>query len=189
MNLNFKNTITFEESQLMINMVYNTVFDTTDIGLTYLPELYDYVYRLAIAKYYGDYEITGDNEIDYEVAMSLDLNNSSINKSQLNGIEYAIKEKIDMRKEEINKTNITITSKFDDLFPVIESLVNVVSNKIENIDIKKINKQLNSINMKNLVNTYINSEFAKDKRSKVLDEKNKQIQELKEKLNKYTPIY
>lgn len=188
MELNYKNRLTFVESIEMINMVYDTVFEVdTDTGIiTYMPELYDYIFRLAIAKYYGNYVITMDNNTDYEIAMNISVKELGIDKEQLNGIKKAIDEKIEMRKEEINKSNILVESKFDELIPIVESLIINVSNKINSLDENKINKLLDSFNVKKIVETYVNTDFAKSQRNDLLDSKNKEIRKLKKQLNKLT---
>ena len=58
-----KYRITFAESVEMIKSVVDTVFDQDETTgkLTYLPENYDYAFRLNIAHYYDGYQTTGSN--------------------------------------------------------------------------------------------------------------------------------
>lgn len=184
--------ITFAESVEMIKSVVDTVFDQDETTgkLTYLPENYDYAFRLNIAHYYDGYQTTGDVNKDYNVAMEIDPDTTTIDQKQLSGIENAIKEKIEMKKAEINQQNITVTSQLDDLFeefmPTLAQLTNVISGKIAEIDVKKLNEKIESMNMENLVKTYLDSNFADDNRNAVIDEKNRRIASLQTRLNTIT---
>lgn len=188
MNLNYKYRLTFEETLGMIDEVYDTVFDVdVETGLvTYLPELYDYAFRLAIARYYGNYVPTKSADMDFEVAMDVDINSISIDKAQLRGVEDAIKEKIEMRKTEINKSNITVASTFEELKAPLISIINTLDNIVSSFDVELLNKKIKTLDMKHLVNTYLKSDLANKNRTDVLDEKNNKIRQLNEALNQYT---
>lgn len=183
MELKFKSKLSFAESLAMIDEVYNTVFETApDTGvITYFPELYDYAYRLAIARYYGGYSHSGINETDYNVAMDIDVNSPGINSSQLAGIEKAISQKIEMKKAEMGKADIAVASKFDDIVEPIVNILKSLTVTIESIDINDLNKTLSTFNMENLMNHYLKSALAEDNRMKVIDEKNRIIKNLEKK--------
>lgn len=184
--------ITFAESVEMIKSVVDTVFDQDETTgkLTYLPENYDYAFRLNIAHYYDGYQTTGDINKDYNTAMEIDPDSTTIDQKQLRGIENAIKEKIEMKKAEINQKNITVTSQLDDLFeefmPTLVQLTNVITGKIAEIDTKKLNEKIDSMSMENLVKMYMESAFADENRNTLLDAKNKKIVDLQARLNDVT---
>lgn len=184
--------ITFAESVEMIKSVVDTVFDQDETTgkLTYLPENYDYAFRLNIAHYYDDYQTTGDVNKDYNTAMEIDPDSATIDQKQLRGIENAIKEKIKMKKAEINQKNITVTSQLDNLFeefmPTLEKFTKTLTGKLSKINTKKINEKIESMNMENLVKMYMESSFADENRNSLLDAKNKKIVDLQAKLNAFT---
>ena len=184
--------ITFAESVEMIKSVVDTVFDQDETTgkLTYLPENYDYAFRLNIAHYYDDYQTTGDVNKDYNTAMEIDPDSATIDQKQLRGIENAIKEKIEMKKAEINQKNITVTSQLDNLFeefmPTLEKFTKTLTGKLSKINTKKINEKIESMNMENLVKMYMESSFADENRNSLLDAKNKKIVDLQAKLNAFT---
>lgn len=184
--------ITFAESVEMIKSVIDTVFDQDETTgkLTYLPENYDYAFRLNIAHYYDDYQTTGDVNKDYNTAMEIDPDSTTIDQKQLRGIENAIKEKIEMKKAEINQKNITVTSQLDDLFeefmPTLVQLTNVITGKIAEIDTKKLNEKIDSMSMENLVRMYMESAFADENHNALIDAKNKKIVDLQTRLNAVT---
>lgn len=184
--------ITFAESVEMIKSVVDTVFDQDETTgkLTYLPENYDYAFRLNIAHYYDDYQTTGDVNKDYNTAMEIDPDSTTIDQKQLRGIENAIKEKIEMKKAEINQKNITVTSQLDNLFeefmPTLEKFTKTLTGKLSKINTKKINEKIESMNMENLVKMYMESSFADENRNSLLDAKNKKIVDLQAKLNAFT---
>lgn len=192
--MNFKRRITFEESVKFANEVINTVFvKEDDAGKErYVPEIYDYVFRLMIAKYYGGYTVTGDTDADYNTAMDIDifklLSENIIDNSQFDGLENAVKEKINMKNNEINKANIIVTSQFDEIIPHIVELIETINKKAAEINTSDINsfiKQFgDSVTVDNFVKSYINSEFAENKQNEILDEKNKKIISLREELNR-----
>lgn len=184
--------ITFAESVEMIKSVVDTVFDQDEATgkLTYLPENYDYAFRLNIAHYYDDYQTTGDVNKDYNTAMEIDPDSTTIDQKQLRGIENAIKEKIEMKKAEINQKNITVTSQLDNLFeefmPTLEKFTKTLTGKLSKINTKKINEKIESMNMENLVKMYMESSFADENRNALLDAKNKKIVDLQTRLNAVT---
>lgn len=184
--------ITFAESVEMIKSVVDTVFDQDETTgkLTYLPENYDYAFRLNIAHYYDDYQTTGDVNKDYNTAMEIDPDSTTIDQKQLRGIENAIKEKIKMKKAEINQKNITVTSQLDNLFeefmPTLEKFTKTLTGKLSKINTKKINEKIESMNMENLVKMYMESSFADENRNALLDAKNKKIVDLQTRLNAVT---
>lgn len=147
--------ITFEESVAMITTVADSVFtiDEKTGKMLYLPENYDYSFRLCIAHYYNEYEITGDIDKDYKTAMNIHISDEAIDQSQLLGIQNAIKEKIDMRKAEINKSNITVTSQLDELMealmPVLETLGHTINDRIAELDADKLNERIENMNIEN----------------------------------------
>ncbi|WP_125140600.1 hypothetical protein [Clostridium transplantifaecale] len=157
MELNYKNKLSFSESLAMIDEVYITLFesDPETGAISYFPELYDYAYRLAIARYYGGYLCTGVAEEDYSAAMDVDINSLDIDDLQLSGIEEAILQKIEMKKAEMNRANILVASKFDEIINPIVGLLNTLTNTIETFDINNLDKILGSSNMKNLMENYL----------------------------------
>lgn len=185
--MKFRELITFEESIAFINEVYTTVFDFDDAtgNIQYLPEVYDYAFRLACAKYYGNYALV-DGETDYITAMKCNPFNGEINLSQIQGIKSAIDEKIAMQKAEMCKGNVTVTSMLDELIPIVSTFLSSISEKLKPFDVEKLNTQLQEFNMENLVKTYLDSNFAQSEKNDVIDAKNEQIVKLKEKINRFT---
>ena len=188
MNLNFKKQLTFSESIRFIDDVISIVFrinkETNETE--YLPELSDYAYKLMIAKYYGGYILEGDADIDYSVAMQINpdelCQDGIIDRSQLDGIDYALSEKINMMKAEMNKP----VSYMDAIMPPVIRLIDLLNEKVSAINTDEFNDALTKLigfgNMDDLVNSYLNSEFADNLRNELLDEKSKKIIELEEKL-------
>lgn len=190
--MKFKNRITFHESLMMINEITDAVFkfDEPTKTTSYLPELFDFAYRLAVAKYYGGYSMSGNTDTDYEAAMSINTEalivDGMIDKAQLSGITDAVSRKIEQRNAEIDKSNITVVSEFDQLIPYLEKLMEEITAKVSAIDTKKLNKQLEKFNVKELVNAYMETEFARNQRNDLFDAKNAEIKQLKEELNPYS---
>lgn len=145
MEMNFKDRLTFAESIVFINEVVDTVFKTDgSTGRTeYLPELYDYAFRLMIARCYGGYEVTGDVETDYETAMNIHpgelLHAGRIEAEQFKEIEHAISEKISFKKAETNRANITVASRLDAFVPYISELLGTLNRKASEIDMAAFN--------------------------------------------------
>lgn len=156
MNLNFKDRLTLKESIEMINEVCNSVFlaKTESVSAAYLPELYDFSFRLSIAKHYGGYESSGDAEQDYSVAMSIDKQKLAVDLLQLEGIEAAIREKIGFRKDAIHKANIQVVSGFDALVSPMEHLIHTISDKLSVVNMEQINELLNGSDLKELMKLY-----------------------------------
>ncbi len=156
MNLNFKDRLTLKESIEMINEVCNSVFlaKTESVSAAYLPELYDFSFRLSIAKHYGGYESSGDAEQDYSVAMSIDKQKLAVDLLQLEGIEAAIREKIVFRKDAIHKANIQVVSGFDALVSPMEHLIHTISDKLSVVNMEQINELLNGSDLKELMKLY-----------------------------------
>ncbi len=156
MNLNFKDRLTLKESIEMINEVCNSVFlaKTESVSAAYLPELYDFSFRLSIAKHYGGYESSGDAEQDYSVAMSIDKQKLAVDLLQLEGIEAAIREKIGFRKDAIHKANIQVVSGFDALVSPMEHLIHTISDKLSAVNMEQINELLNGSDLKELMKLY-----------------------------------
>lgn len=186
--MEFKERISFADSLNMIDEVYNTVFDVdVELGLiTYLPELYDYAFRLAVAKYYYGYEMVDDLDENYKMAMDIKVDDDDlgIDFNQLFGIEKAINEKIEMRKALINSTNVSVNSKMDEIVPAVVDFFNILSEKVSAIDSKKLNKQLNSLTVSNLVKAYLKTDKAKENAASVLDSKNAEIKSFKAEIEK-----
>lgn len=184
--MEFRELITFEESIALINEVFTTVFDFDDMtgSVKYLPEVYDYAFRLACAKYYGGYALV-DDETDYITAMRCDPFDGEINLSQISGIKFAIDEKIEIQKAEMSKGNITVTSILDELIPIISTFLSSVSEKISSVDVGNLNIQLQELNMENLIKTYLDSNFAQSEKNDIVDAKNEQIVLLKNKINQF----
>lgn len=156
MNLNFKDRLTLKESIEMINEVCNSVFlaKNESVSAAYLPELYDFSFRLSIAKHYGGYESSGDAEQDYSVAMSIDKQKLAVDLLQLEGIEAAIREKIGFRKDAIHKANIQVVSGFDALVSPMEHLIHTISHKLSAVNMEQINELLNGSDLKELMKLY-----------------------------------
>lgn len=156
MNLNFKDRLTLKESIEMINEVCNSVFlaKTESVSAAYLPELYDFSFRLSIAKHYGGYESSGDAEQDYSVAMSIDKQKLAVDLLQLEGIEAAIREKIGFRRDAIHKANIQVVSGFDALVSPMEHLIHTISDKLSAVNMEQINELLNGSDLKELMKLY-----------------------------------
>lgn len=156
MNLKFKDRLTLKESIEMINEVCNSVFlaKTESVSAAYLPELYDFSFRLSIAKHYGGYESSGDAEQDYSVAMSIDKQKLAVDLLQLEGIEAAIREKIGFRKDAIHKANIQVVSGFDALVSPMEHLIHTISDKLSAVNMEQINELLNGSDLKELMKLY-----------------------------------
>ena len=188
MELTFKERISFEEAIQMINDVSNSVFDTdNDTNTTvYLPELYDYALSLSYAKYYGGYISENNSEHDYNVAMDYLGEVQNTVNPQLISIKNSINAKIKLRKEEIVKSNINIVSKFDELIAPVIKVLGIVSEKAAKIDTEGLNKQLRKFSVKNLVSHYFSKRQEENKEEEILEAKNREILELKEKLNKLT---
>ena len=188
MELTFKERISFEETIQMINDVSNSVFDTDSETNTtvYIPELYDYALGLSYAKYYGGYISENNSEYDYTVAMDYLGEVQNTVNPQLVGIKNSINAKIELKKAEIIKSDINIISKFDELVKPFTELLNIVSEKIEKIDTKGLNRQLRKFNVKNLIDQYFSIKHEEDKGHKTLEAKDKEIFELRQKLNKLT---
>lgn len=150
--MELKKRITLEEAIEMVNFVANAVFQTDkETGtMKYLPEVFDYTFRVAIAHYYGGFALTDDIETNYRTAMDINVSHlrdtDAIDFAQLNGIEQAIYEKIDWKKEELNKANITVTSQFDVLAPVVQTLIDTITNKVAEINMEKFNDTLSALN-------------------------------------------
>lgn len=167
--MNFKNKLTFTESILMVREIADSVFSTDENGTTtYLPYLYDFAHRLAIAKYYGGYEMAC-NDADYETAMNINVNsllNGTIDECQYQGIKAAVKELISFKKEEAHKTNITITSQLDGLVPLVggtlADTLQTVNQKLSDIDMKELSGQPGNLNITKLIEEYGNSTKTPD---------------------------
>lgn len=185
MELTFRKLISFDESISMINEVYNAVFNfESETGdFVYLPELYDYAFRLAVAKYFAGYALS-DDETNYFTAMSFNPYNTDIDTLQLTGIEKAISEKIEMQRVTMNKSNITVISQLDDLIPSILKLVATIDDKVSTIDVSKISSFLKEANIENLVKVYLDSASAKNNYHGVLDEKNEKIRVLQDTIHR-----
>ena len=186
MDLTFNKLIPFNDSIQLINEVYDTVFDFDEMGnIIYLPELYDYAFRLAVAKFYAGYALS-DDETNYITAMSFDPYNTEIDTLQLSGIEKALTEKIELQKSAINQSNVTVTSQFDELIPCLLKLFNAVADKVSSTDMKKISKLMKELNVENIVKIYLDSTLAKNNYGGVINEKNDKIHELQNLLNSFT---
>lgn len=142
--MEFKYRLSFDESIAMVNMVFEMVFHkNTDSGvITYVPELYDYALRLAAIRFYGGYDLSEDNDENYEAAMDIHIQDTGIDMSQFQGIEKAILEKIDMKKAQINQSNIAVVSQFDELVPVVKTMIEGLSEKFSEIDTHRLNQLL-----------------------------------------------
>lgn len=160
--MEFKNRLTFNESTEMINEVAESVFvtDPETGAVSYLPELYDFAFRLAVARYFAGYQSSGDTAADYETAMNINPSEIPLDQQQLAGITSAIHEKIEMRKAKINQSNITVTSRFDLLAPVLEQLINSAAAKIAALDFSGLNEALHDIDMKSILTQYIDASFS-----------------------------
>ena len=182
-----KKTLTFSESFEMINYVYETVIDfENETGkYQYLPELFDYAYRASILKFYYEENIDQlDLETSYQRCMELDIKKvrSEVNRSQLDAIYKSICEKIEYKKSEMQKENINIVSELDSIVPFINEILITINDKLGKIDTKKLNKFLSGLNIKTLAQEYLNSDRYTGNTASIIEHKNKQIQELKEKL-------
>lgn len=161
--MNFKNRLTFTESILMVREIADSVFSTDENGTTtYLPYLYDFAHRLAIAKYYGGYE-PACNDADYETAMNINVNgllNGTIDECQYLGIKAAVNELIAFKKEEAHKTNITVTSQLDGLVPLVggtlADTLQTINEKLSDIDMKNLSGQPDGLNITKLIEEYKN---------------------------------
>lgn len=181
MKLTFSKLISFDDSISLINEVYDAVFncDSETGNIVYLPELYDYAFRLAVAKYFAGYSL-GDDKTNYFTAMSFNPYDTDIDTLQLTGIEKAISEKIEMQKAALNNSNITVTSQLDNLVPSFLKLVATIDDKVSTIDVSKISNFLKEVNIENLVKVYLDSASAKSNYDGVLDEKNEKIRVLQD---------
>ena len=182
-----KKTLTFSETFEMINYVCETVidFDNKTGKYQYLPELFDYAYRASILRFYYEENIDQlDLETSYQKCMELDIKKvrSEVNRSQLDGIYKSICEKIEYKKSEIHKENINIVSELDSIVPFINEILITINDKLGKIDTKKINKLLSSLNAKTLIQEYLDSDRYSGNTASIIDQKNKKIEELKEKL-------
>lgn len=182
-----KKTLTISESFNMIDYVYGTVFELDEKTgeYYYLPELFDYAYRFSILKFFYEEELDKlDINISYQKCMELDINKvrSEVNRSQLDAIYKSICEKIEYKKSEMQKENINIVSELDSIVPFINEILITINDKLGKIDTKKLNKFLSGLNIKTLAQEYLNSDRYTGNTASIIEHKNKQIQELKEKL-------
>ncbi len=166
MELKFKERITFLETIQMINEVSDSVFDTDNEtnNTSYIPELYDYAFGLAYAKYYGEYVSKGNSEDDYNIALDCLEKIRNTSNTQLIGIKNSINEKINLNKSKIIKSDINIVSKFDELAKPIIEFIYIMSKKLSSVDTEKLNEQLNKLNVKNLIDGYFNKTHAENKK-------------------------
>lgn len=105
---------------------------------------------------------------------------------------YAIGQLLD-KKLEILERNILNSSPSDDvlnelwlIFNNINTTLDKIGEKVNVIDIEKLNKKISKITPKSLIEAYTNIKFAKSKEAEILDFKNEEIRDLKQKLNKLT---
>lgn len=186
--MEFKSRLSLNESISMVEEVVSSVFKVNDDGsIVYMPHLYDYALRLAVAKYYGGYEMTGDNDVDYEVAMDIDTSAiNTMDANQYKGIINAINEMIEFKKSQMHKNNIMIVSQFDEVATALTALISKISDKFSSLDITSLIQQLGQFDIKKLVEEYTSSERYKGNTASIIDAKNEKIKKLQEELNKYT---
>lgn len=149
-----------------------------------------------------DVKETEDNNKEYTInlnrAFALSVSNyGKLVNHLLNGNEgyncvYVIGQLLDKKLEMFERT-VMNTSPSDDilnemflLFNNINTTLNTITEKVAAIDSDKLNKQLVKFTPKTIVDTYLNSKFAKNKINEVVDAKNNEINKLKQKLNNYT---
>lgn len=184
-----KKTLNLVETFAMIEYVYSTVFTVNDTTgkLEYIPELFDYAYRSSILKFYYNKDMSNMNHEEiYQAAMALNMSSvkHDVNYSQLTGIYKSICEKINYKKEELQKENITVVSELDSIIPFLNDILITINDKLQKLDMKKLNKNLGSLNIKNLLNEYLKTDRYSGHTAEIIDYKNEKIKELKKELEK-----
>lgn len=146
MERTFKRRITLEESISMVHEVAGSVFhQQADGALRYTPALLDYAFRLAAAKYYGGYELTGNNAIDYEAAMDIDLEDmmrAHVDRAQLTGIRKAVTEQIRFLKEELHRNNTSLYPQLSKLLSAAGKELHTANQKLSSSDPDRLSRRL-----------------------------------------------
>ena len=184
-----KKTLNLVETFAMIEYVYSTVFTVNDTTgkLEYIPELFDYAYRSSILKFYYNKDMSNMNHEEiYQAAMALNMSSvkHDVNYSQLTGIYKSICEKINYKKEELQKENITVVSELDSIIPFLNDILITINDKLQKIDTKKINKLLSGLNVKTLIQEYLDSDRYSGNTASIIDHKNKKNSGTKRKINR-----
>ena len=140
--MDYKKRLKLNETFEFINMVTDYVIDIDETGrVFYYPELQDFAFRLAVAKFYGGYQPLGDIDSDYEVAMDVDITTLPLDRNQLAGIKEAIDRDIAEKKN-------TLTND-------LATLLKLIADKVSAINTEEINSKIAQLTPGNLVKEYL----------------------------------
>ena len=143
--------VSLDNFMRMVKMVVDSVFyfdDTTGL-ISYMPENYYYALRLAIGMYYFGYELDNDVEFNYEHVMGYDLNVLKSTIPQIAELINAIDNQIEFKKQQLLYGEI-----FSPIINEFQPLLLNIAKVVNEIDVKKISEQINSITPRDIVKAY-----------------------------------
>ena len=143
-----KNKLNFAEYTEFINNVIYTVFtfDEDNHPTSYMPELYDFAFKLEFAETYLGYDSTDkDTNTMYEevgfidmkaYGMGKDTDDFVVDYKQFHSIEDAIYSKIDFLKQQL--LNQSKKDSLSELLDSINSFVKTMEEKFKDVDLSNI---------------------------------------------------
>lgn len=185
-----KNQLTFAETVKFVDGIVNCVFDQDDEGndIKYIPSKLQPLIQSTFAIFYTNIEFGDNFEENFEKYMSLNIddeinsyNNSydNFNRAQYNGILKSIDEGISYRKQRL----LDSQSAQSQMYSAITGLINTLSSKASELNMKALEKQLSKLNVKELMKEYSKSNIGKDLRDKSIQELSKENKDLKNEIS------
>lgn len=139
---------------------------------------------------YTDYNMESFEDIyeHYETYMNFVeecIKNGVIDNKQYGKLLVLADKRVEFEKEKlIHRENITVNvdSAIDMLIPKLSKLLDTADEKLEQFDMEKLNKTIGKVTPKSIVNEYLKTGKHKENLVSVIEEKDKQIKELKNKI-------
>lgn len=154
------------KGQLSFNEVINIVNDAVDAcfkvdengnDVDFRPECKKPCLQCSFFQTYTDMEFVEDFAENFDKYMALDINdlltstNIYFNKKQWDDLVQAVDEKVEFRKQKLINSQ---PKPVDEAFDMLTTLLTTLNNKAQEIDVKKIEKQLKKFNVNEVVKAY-----------------------------------
>lgn len=189
--------IDFNTAIGIVNSVYSSMTSNIEIMYAIRQPLVCYHIMNLLTNVDVSDVVDDEDNIDMNKAFALSISSYgnliyNMGKNGTYNIVSVINQLLDKKLEELNRfldSNTPANKMFNEATQSIEkfnSVLDSVSESIKNVDDKAISKQLLKFTPKAMVDAYLNSAFSKNKTNEILDAKNEEIRDLKEKLNNVT---
>lgn len=144
--------VSFEEFNVLVHSVVAQCFD---IDGNFTPGVRNTALKQVYALNFLKLDLNDDFEANYSKYAGIDL--TTIDNPQFCDLIAAVDENIEWRKAKLLNKNINVTtiSEFDDLVAPIIAIFNTMNAKLKKVNVKKLNDQLNSLDLTTLLEKFV----------------------------------